>query len=107
MKDAKGHGSDAHSSGVEKIGKEYSWMKLPRGGHVLAHNGNLADQLGGVHAQALTSAGHKKQYVGRYSYNGTGNNPSGYSFHGSVQGAKRYVESNIAKFWEPPKVRTK
>jgi hypothetical protein len=42
---------------------------------------------------------------GSYNYAGSsGNAPSGYSHHGNVQGAKRYVESQLAKFWEPPKV---
>lgn len=104
MKDAKGHGSDAHSSGVEKIGKEYSWVKSPHGsGHVLAHNGNYADQVG--HVQAQTQSNGKRMYVGTYNFSGTGNKPSGYSHHGSVPGAKRYVEANLAKFWEPPKVK--
>lgn len=107
MKDAKGHGSDAHGEGVEKVGqpKEYSWSKLPHGGHVLAHEGNLADQVGSVMQQKQPNG--KTAYVGSYNFAGTGNRPSSYSHHGSVQGAKRYVESNLAKFWEPPKVKGK
>lgn len=110
MKDAKGHGSDqhgAHSDGVQQVGqpKTYSWTKLPHSmGHVLCVNGNLADQVGGVRAQAKRDGGN--EYIGSYSYpQSTGNNPSGYSFHGSVQGAKNYVEGSLAKFWEPPNVR--
>lgn len=110
MKDAKGHGSNprgTHAAGVDNVGqpKEYSWTKLPHGGHVLAHKGNLADQVG--HVMPQTQQNGTRMYVGRYSYsNSSGNAPSGYSHHGSVPGAKKYVESNLAKFWEPPKVKS-
>lgn len=104
MKDAKGHGSDAHQAGVEQATapKVYSWGKVGRG-HSLMANGNLADHVGSVMPQ-LQSNG-KRAYVGSYSFNGTGNAPSGWSHHGSVQGAKKYVESNLSKFWQPPKVK--
>ena len=107
MKDAKGHGSDAHSTGVQQIGqpKTYTWVKMPHGaGHVLAHNGNIGDQLGNVRAQLQRGGGNR--YVGSYNYAGTGNTPSGYSHHGSVQGAKKYVESQLSRFWQPPVIGT-
>jgi hypothetical protein len=105
MKDAKGHGSEAHSTGVQQIGqpKTYTWAKMPHGmGHVLANEGNLADQLGTVRPQQQRDGSNR--YVGSYNYAGTGNASSGYSHHGSVQGAKKYVESQLARFWEPPKI---
>lgn len=110
MKDSKGHGSDpkgAASSGVQQVGqpKTYTWTKMPHGmGHVLANNGNYADQLGSVHP-VQDSVGHR-MYRGSYNYSDSagGNQPSNSSFHGSVQGAKKFVESNLSKFWNPPKV---
>lgn len=106
MKDAKGHGSDAHSSGVQEIGqpKTYEWSSH-RGSHGLMAGGNFADSVG--HVYPTTDSAGKRVYRGEYSYQGTGNRPSGWSFHGSVQGAKRYVESNLAKFWNPPNVKSK
>lgn len=108
MKDEKGHGSDAHSGGVQQIGKpkEYSWSPLPHGGHVLSVNGNLADQVGIVTKQMQRDG--KNAYVGNYHYiASTGNSPSGYAHHKSVQGAKKYVEEQLGKFWEPPNIRQK
>lgn len=106
MKDAKGHGSAAHQSGVDAATapKEYSWGQAGHGIHVLAVNGNLADQVG--HVMPYDAGTGKRMYRGSYNYSGTGNTQQGYAIHGSVQGAKKYVEGNLAKFWEPPTVKS-
>lgn len=97
------HGGQAHK-GVP-ASAEYAWTKLPHGGHVLAVNGNLGDQVGHVMPHIQTNG--KRSYVGTYNFSGTGNKPSSYSHHGSVQGAKNYVERNLGQFWEPPNIRKK
>lgn len=114
MKDAKGHGSDAHGSGVEaavpsKVGitaKTYSWDKDAHGIHRLSSGNNIMTQIGGVVPQTDVQTG-KKYYHAEYNYpQSTGNASSGWSRHGSVTSAKKYVEGNLAKFWEPPKVQS-
>lgn len=104
MKDAQGHGSDAHASGVNAIGKPsvYTWGKIGHGMHALMANGNLADQKGLV--RPSQDGGRKRVYIGSYSHAGTGNAPSGWSQHKSVSGAKGYVERQLGKFWDPPSI---
>ncbi len=103
MKDAAGHGSDAHQSGVmaATAPKEYSWGKVRQGIHALMANGNLADQLGTVMRNTMSNG--KKVWVANYPQ--IGSNPAGWSHHGSVQGAKRLVESKLANSWEPPRIK--
>lgn len=106
MKDAKGHGSDAHSSGVQQVGqpKEYAWMKVGNSHRLITPDGNVMNQIGTVIPQKDSTG--KTMYRGYYDYHdSTGNKPSSYAMHGSVVGAKKYVETNLKQFWEPPTIR--
>lgn len=105
MKDARGHGSNAHNAGIEAATEPtYSWSKY-RDMHTLSVDGNFARQIGSVMTTTDPDT-RKRTYRAQYDYpHSTGNANSGWSFHKSVTGAKAYVESNLAKFWEPPKVK--
>lgn len=46
----------------------------------------------------------RRAYGVRYKWNSTGNKPESWAICGSVQSAKRWVESNLAAFWEPPEI---
>lgn len=110
MKDAKGHGSDAHSSGVQQVGqpKTYSWVKYGNG-HQLTHGGPGASI---ATVDPHTDSGGKRQYIAQYDLRadpppGLGNKLTGWMMHGTPQGGKKWVEGELAKFWEPPKVKSK
>jgi len=108
MKDARGHGSDAHSTGVQQVGqpKTYSWSRNPDTGvHSLTALGSKPIATVGV---TQDSAGNR-HFKGEYNWASPagGNASSGYSLHGSVKGAKGYVESQLSRFWEPPIIERK
>ena len=126
MKDAKGHGSDAHSSGVQQVGqpKTYTWAKY-KNTHYLVPiedqvNGkvlNMGTQIATVRpymdlAHGLSGAPrvggepYRKAFQGEYNYpHSTGAKQHDWSVHGSVSGAKKFTESRLESFWEPPTIK--
>jgi hypothetical protein len=126
VKDAQGHGSDAHSSGVQQVGQPqtYTWAKhgdthylVPErdqiGGRVL----NMGTQIATVHpygdstksqsgAPRQIGEPYRKAYQAEYNYPlSTGAKQHDWSVHGSVSGGKKFVESRMGSFWEPPTIR--
>jgi hypothetical protein len=127
MKDAKGHGSDAHSTGVQQIGqpKEYTWAKykdahylVPASDQVNGKLLNMGNQIATVHpygdstrnqsgAPRQMGEPYKKAYRAEYNYPlSTGTKQSDWQVHGSVSGGKKFVEGRMNSFWEPPKIVT-
>jgi hypothetical protein len=129
MKDAKGHGSDAHSTGVNQVGQpatEYTWAKYKDGHYLMPTNDtvngrvlNMGNQIGTIHRSgnpSFNASGaprqlgepYKRAYKASYRYNepSGGNKPEGWSMHGSVGGAKKFVEGNLSKFWHPPNIKS-
>jgi hypothetical protein len=110
MKDAKGHGSDAHSAGVQQVGQPrvLHWEKS-HGGHVLLPESGSYPAIASVNKYAGSSfaTARPNQYKAQLheSFSGSGKNAGDWSVHGSVQGAKRYIENAIGKSWEAPEIR--
>jgi hypothetical protein len=131
MKDSHGHGSDAHSSGIEQVGQPqpaYAWAKY-RDTHYLVPetdqaNGkitNMGRQIATVspylnpsqnQSGAPRMAGEpyrRGQYKAELnrSFN-TGEAKEGnWALHGSVTSAKNWIASRAANSWEPPTIRGK
>lgn len=102
MKDAKGHGSDAHSSGVQQVGKPsaaYHWEKKADGFHEL-----VGDE---PHSRIARVSPAENGYIrGEYDFPfSTETKQSDGAYHGNVTGAKNWVEGKLSGFWEPPTIR--
>lgn len=110
MKDAKGHGSDAHSQGVEQVGqpKTYQWIKDVNGAHhlVAGNEPPVASVFKAGTENPLLSSGRtpKGYYYGQLHKDfNTGTSRAGHwGLLGNVQSAKRWVEKKAANSWDAP-----
>lgn len=111
-KDAKGHGSDAHSDGVQQVGqsKIYQWTKGTDGVHRLASGSEppIASVFRASSENPPLSSGPipKGYFYGQLhaSFN-TGEGRAGnWGLLGSVQSAKGWVERKAANSWDAPNI---
>ena len=126
MKDAQGHGSDAHSSGVQQVGKPqtYQWVKLGDTHYLVPERDQVGGRLLNMGTQIATvspymdlsknqsgsprvpGGPYRKAYQAEYNYPlSTGAKQHDWSVHGSVTGGKKFVEGRMGSFWEPPTIR--
>lgn len=113
MKDAKGHGSDAHSAGVEPIGqpKIHQWVKGADGVHRLVSGDEppIASVFKGGSEKPLLSSGPtpKGYYYGQLHKDfNTGRSKAGsWGLLGNVAAAKRWVEKRAADSWDSPNIK--
>lgn len=113
MKDAKGHGSDAHSTGVQQIGQPQSlhWHQVAPGHHVLVPSGGGGVPIASVTPLNQGNGLRVNNYGGprfkaelHQSFN-TGEAKAGtWALHGSVQGAKNWVANRTANSWSAPRI---
>ena len=112
MKDAKGHGSDAHSAGVEQVGqpKTYQWTKDADGAHhlVTGNESPIASvfKAGSENPPLSSWPTPKGYYYGQLhkDFNTGGSRAGNWGLLGSVQAAKRWVETKAANSWDAPNI---
>jgi hypothetical protein len=111
-KDARGHGSDAHSSGVQEVGKPVTlhWEKNAAGSHV------LLPESGSYPAVATISNYKNPDYSGsvpqpkyqatlHQTFNTGAARAGNWALHGSVQGAKNWVKRTVQNSAIAPEIR--
>lgn len=79
------------------------WRLLPVDG---PKDSLMFDILNSIASITVIQATGGQIVKARYKWNSTGNKPENWVQLKTVPSAKKWVEANLAKFWEPPKIKT-